>query len=148
MDKRIETYWVEKYPNLFIGYHKTIYESPMAWGCTCGPGWFDILDQLWKDLSEIEGVVLAQVKEKFAGLRVYLEPLNEEGYDKAQRLINEAEGKSFETCETCGEAGERRGGGWIFTSCDECVSLDRDERWAVAEQIVSEIIKKLDLKPE
>ena len=149
MDKRIELYWVEKYPDLFAGYHKGIYRSPMAWGVTCGEGWFELLDQLWKDLSKIEGVVLAQVKEKFAGLRVYLEPMGglDQQWKKANAFINAAEGKSFKTCEGCGEAGERRGGGWIFTACDDCSTLDRDDRWAAAEQIANKIAKKLDLVP-
>jgi len=35
-------------------------------------------------------------------------------------IISEAEMKSYKTCEVCGRYGERRGGGWIKTLCNEC----------------------------
>ncbi len=145
MDKRIEQYWIKKYPDLFAGCHLGIYKSAMSWGCTCGEGWFDILDQLWKDLDELEGVVLGQVKEKFAGLRVYLEPMSSNDFDEAHRLIDEAEVKSFKTCEVCGKPGKVHGDGWVFTACDDCKGLDRDARWALAEQISTKIIIKLGI---
>lgn len=35
-------------------------------------------------------------------------------------IIDIAEVQSYTTCETCGNPGERRGGGWIKTLCDSC----------------------------
>ena len=149
MDKRIEEYWVEKYPKLFAGYHLGIYKSPMAWGFTCGEGWFNILDQLWKDLDQIGEVVLAQVKEKFGGLRVYTASvgfLSPDEHTRVRALIAEATSKSFKTCEVCGKPGELRSGGWLFTHCDDCKGLDRDARWAVNEQVANKIITELGIK--
>ncbi len=133
---------------MFSGYRLSIHKSPMAWGFTCGEGWFDILDQLWKDLDKFEGVVLAQVKEKLGGLRVYIESMGEahSENEQARALINEAVTKSFKTCEVCGKPGERRAGDWIFTHCNDCKGLDRDGRWAAAEQIANKIIIGLGIE--
>ncbi len=146
MDKRIELYWVKKYPDLFAGYHKSIYESAMPWGFACGNGWFDILDQLWRGLSSIEGIVIGQVKEKLAGLRVYLEPMPRN--DKARELVHEAYRKASETCEMCGKPGERRGGSWLFTLCDDCEILEKETKWEISEQLGNEVAKKLGLRTE
>ena len=40
--------------------------------------------------------------------------------EKISDLISEAECKSYTICETCGEPGETRDGGWVNTSCDSC----------------------------
>lgn len=40
--------------------------------------------------------------------------------EKIDDLIDKAERDSYKTCETCGEPGEARGGGWVKTSCDAC----------------------------
>lgn len=57
-----------------------------------------------------------QVKEKFGGLRFYMNYYVEE----IEELINEAEEKSYKTCERCGAPGKSREGGWIITLCDKC----------------------------
>lgn len=40
--------------------------------------------------------------------------------EKISDTINDAEAKSYEICEKCGEPGETRGRGWITTQCDKC----------------------------
>lgn len=57
-----------------------------------------------------------QVKEKFGGLRFYMNYYVEE----IEELISKAQAKSFKICEHCGNPGEERGGGWILTLCDSC----------------------------
>lgn len=57
----------------------------------------------------------AQVKEKFAGLRVYMTEYTPE----INAAIDEAEEESLKTCETCGEPGIVRSGGWALTLCDK-----------------------------
>ena len=148
MDKRIEQYWVGKYPNLFSGYYKGIRKSPMSWGFTCGNGWFNILDQLWKDLSKFEDLVLAQVKEKFGGLCVYTEPIDKDMFNKVHKFINNAGINSYKTCEMCGEPGRRRSIGWIFTLCDNCVKLEGSGKWSVSEEIGNKIVRELGLRTE
>ena len=70
------------------------------------------------DILGWDGEVL-QVKEKFGGLRFYVNSATEEMY----RLISEAESQSYEICEECGKPGtlsQKIKGGWMKTLCLEC----------------------------
>jgi hypothetical protein len=58
----------------------------------------------------------SQVKEKYGGLRFYMTSATDEMYD----LISEAEHKSEEICEVCGNEGRPSGEGWITTLCNSC----------------------------
>jgi hypothetical protein len=58
--------------------------------------------------------VIAQIKEKFAGLRFYVRECN----DRIDTLIEFAERMSRHTCEVCGAPGELDDGtGWMKTHC-------------------------------
>lgn len=64
---------------------------------------------------------VAQVKEKFGGLRVYL---NTPETPYIRGAISAAEEVASQTCEFCGQPGKTRApkgrpGGWIHTVCDE-----------------------------
>jgi hypothetical protein len=119
MDTKLEAKLVEKYPNLYSRYGGDIRETCMGWGMSCGDGWFKLLDELSANLEPLN-IVAAQVKEKFGGLRFYIEGCDESVYDKVYALIDEAEHQSYKICETCGKDGELRQGGWMVTACDEC----------------------------
>jgi hypothetical protein len=82
-----------------------------------GYGWYPIVKDLITDLIELGwNKQVVQVKEKFGGLRFYINEGSKEIYDK----ISDAEKLSYETCEICGEKGEpRKDMGWITTLCDE-----------------------------
>ena len=121
MDKDLEQKLVEKYPNLYKEYGGDITETCMGWGFTCGNGWFDLIDKLSEKLEK-HGVVAAQVKEKFGGLRFYINPIKSDKSKEIRDLINEAEQQSYKICEKCGNPGNVRGGRWISTLCDECAS--------------------------
>lgn len=82
-------------------------------GVECGDGWKSIYEPLLVRARK-EGATVAQVKEKFGGLRFYVSGAS----DGLRELIREAEGLSFETCEVCGQPGEPRRGGGIKTLCD------------------------------
>ena len=94
-------------------------------GCelAIGLGWLGIVDDLCTKIEQVLagmpeevriGFYAQQVKEKFGGLRFY----TTYGSDEIEELISEAEKKSFNTCEVCGEPGERRGKGWVQTLCE------------------------------
>ena len=111
------------FPELYKGKDKTLMESLMPFGFECGDGWFELIYELSKKLKEVNPECEAvQVKEKFGGLRFYVGAANEKGY----KLIEDAENKSYTTCESCGdiETARERGGGWIRTLCDKC---DKEE---------------------
>jgi hypothetical protein len=80
-----------------------------------GPGWHSIIGRLVDDLVQLgwNGVV-DQVKEKFGGLRFYVEQTS----DGIQERISIARIESYQTCEMCGEPGSPRGGGSTKTLCD------------------------------
>lgn len=94
-------------------------QSLITFGFECGDGWFDVIYELCSKIKEHLGTVpdgwyVLQVKEKYAGLIYYTSWVD----DEVNRLIDEAEGKSFKTCETCGSEGkmmERHG--WYKTVC-------------------------------
>lgn len=101
------------------------------WTNGVGEGWKSILYKLHKQLFSLDPEYdVAQIKEKFGGLRVYLNY-----YDKpnatmewAETYIRQAEEQAAKTCELCGATGNdvctrpppQRRHGWIRTTCDKC----------------------------
>lgn len=105
---------------------------PPYCGFEIGNGWFEIIEEL---CSKIEQVLskyakdehkfqVAQVKEKFGGLRFYVEycvnVINQQDIELIESYIIAAETKSYKTCEKCGNLGTLRKSGWHRTLCDEC----------------------------
>ena len=107
----------------------------MCWGFSHGDGWFEILEAAcsniqhhvdWKrrqhpelsdeEFDEQHQVIAAQVKEKFGGLRFYVDNCD----DYVRGVIAMAESMSYRTCEGCGTRGVKRTSGWIRTLCDTC----------------------------
>jgi hypothetical protein len=66
--------------------------------------------------ESIPQVTLDQVKEKFGTLRFYYSG----GDDYISGMVSLAESMTGVTCESCGNIGERRGGGWVHTYCTPC----------------------------
>jgi hypothetical protein len=86
-------------------------------------GWFPIIKSLIEDLIKLGwDKKTCQVKEKFGGLRFYINS----GSDEIHQRILQAEKESYETCEVCGKLGElRKDIGWYFTLCDEHYNLKK-----------------------
>lgn len=86
-----------------------------------GAGWQPILDRLEERLNEVApGYEVCQIKEKFGGLRYYVDLPEGADWDAAMDAVLAAEEESFRTCEECGAPGESKGPGWIRTLCDPC----------------------------
>jgi hypothetical protein len=83
-----------------------------------GNGWHPLLIQLSKDIIKLDSTVsIAQVKEKFGGLRFYING----GTDEIYSLIEKAEQESLTICEECGtKENVTTKGHWIITLCDKC----------------------------
>ena len=103
-------------------------------GIAVGEGWWTIIGVLcaniqqhldWVNRKEqvVPQVVVAQIKEKFGGLRFYYDG----GDATIDGMVRMAEEWANRTCETCGNPGRQRGGGWIRTLCDEH-ERERQER--------------------
>lgn len=108
-----------KYPTFFKP-EKGPMETLMCFGLECDEGWYDILDRLFKaitDLKPEKTFEVIQVKEKFGGLRVYCDYST----DEIEDLIMKAEEESYRTCEICGKPGKMcSDGGWMKTLCPDC----------------------------
>ena len=106
----------ERFPKIFA--------EPYG-GFACGEGWWPILEALcgqiqhhidWKNKqgNVVHQVTVAQIKEKFGGLRFYYS-----GGDEAiDGMVRMAESWAARSCEECGAPGKSRDGGWIKTLCD------------------------------
>ena len=66
------------------------------------------------DEETLKVPVAVQVKEKFGGLRFYVQAATKEHYN----YISFAESMSYCTCEECGAPGKRYTNGWHVTLCD------------------------------
>lgn len=82
-----------------------------------GYGWYPIIKSLIQDLIDLGwDKQICQIKEKFGGLRFYINDGNPEIH---KRIIN-AEEESYQTCEITGKPGKlRKDLGWWKTLCDE-----------------------------
>jgi hypothetical protein len=99
----------------FVRKSLTISNTPFSmFGVECGEGWENLLLQLCQDLENLEfdGNVL-QIKEKFGGLRFYIDSGCQEVYNR----IDVAESESYKICEICGAPGKLSTKGWHSVRC-------------------------------
>jgi hypothetical protein len=112
----------EDFPQIFTDLHDcTPQESCMAWGIGCSDGWYDLIHKLCEDImaaNPAESLKVAQVKEKFGGLRFYTcGPCLSEVLE----LVSATEAESFSVCEVCGSKEEVTSeGSWIRSLCKKC----------------------------
>ena len=113
--------------------------QPIMWhGITCSKGWYGIIYDAINGLSKVKednpdcSISIAQVKEKFGQLRIYIdtEGCSKECRKKLYSVISEAENKANRTCERCGstENVETKGPGWVSTLCRKCRVLKEKDR--------------------
>lgn len=123
MKQELETQLVKKYPKIFKMVGSTPEESGMAWGMACGDGWYQLIYELCRELQHNTDnnnqpqIVAAQVKEKFGGLRFYVNSATEVQYG----AIHFAETFSFSICDECGTTADVTSeGSWVTTLCPSC----------------------------
>ena len=106
----------ERFPKMFA--------NPYGGFC-CGEGWWSIIELLCSNIQHhidwqnkqsevVTQVTVAQIKEKFGGLRFYYDG----GDDEIRGMVRIAEAWASRSCEECGALGKSRQGGWIKTLCD------------------------------
>ncbi len=147
MKEELQQKLFNKYAKLFRQKDMSVKESAMSWGICVGDGWYDIIELLCSHIqNRIENVnrnidyklkengpalvpynpgylkcEVTQVKEKFGGLRFYVDCDD----DYIDGLISLAEGMSYKTCSECGaKSSNQVKRGWIYTLCNTC----RDEK--------------------
>lgn len=96
----------------------------------CGYGWIPLIEEaktiitkynqkIKEEDLDTEPLEFVQIKEKWGGLRIYLNYYVPEIADK----IHELESKSLNICEHCGTNKNVKRDwthGWIMTLCDKC----------------------------
>ena len=96
----------------------------------CGDGWIPLIEEaktiiakynqkLKEEDLDTEPLEFIQIKEKWGGLRIYLNYYVQEIADQ----IHELESKSLHICEHCGTIKNVKSDwthGWIMTLCDKC----------------------------
>lgn len=119
-------------------YNEPAPEAPTDYGYyykEFGDGWNDLIIKLCEEILKIpfcDCIEVVQIKSKFGGLRFYydisFESLPEDTindkiankvYEKINKLISEAEEKSYKTCEVCGNPGKVNSKGWVTVLCEE-----------------------------
>lgn len=120
MKPELEKILYDSYPQIFQDRNKSPLETSMCWGIDCGDGWFDLLDSLCSQITyhlerhpDTPPVVAFQVKEKWGGLRFYVNG----GDQTTDNWISFAEHMSYRICEVCGSPGTTNRSGWITTRC-------------------------------
>ena len=121
---------IDKDEDGFTEYIPTPYE---LFGIECGDGWKGLIEPIMeyinnynKDKKEEDKIIIFQIKEKFGGLRFYVDHGNEELHD----MIDKAEEESYKVCEFCGSKEDvgQTANGWITTLCHNCVKKIAQEK--------------------
>lgn len=153
MNSELQIQLCKNHPSIFREVGGKPDETCMAWGIECGDGWHDLIEALCTEIdAEVQhtnrlyphlkfAVVAAQVKEKYGGLRFYVDFIyNHELVEDADAMkkitsriweingmIRIIESLSINVCEDCGGKCKRDTVS-IFPKaiCDACEQVRRD----------------------
>lgn len=117
---------IKKYPEFFdyLKEDKSGMIMPMHFGIECDKGWYWLIENLMSTIyqycknNDKKIPDILQIKEKFGGLRFYIQGGNE----LIDGMIWYAEHLSYHICEKCGsttQVGQTQKG-WIYTICKDC----------------------------
>jgi len=76
MKPELDEALVRDFPGLYARRGTDMRETAMCWGFECGDGWEPLIRRLSEKLEPI-GAVASQVKEKYGGLRFYIEGIDQ-----------------------------------------------------------------------
>ncbi len=110
----------------------------VAHGCECDDGWLDLIYDLCQEIDDeykklgkdISNLIIYQIKEKYGGLRFYINGT----YPSVNNIIHNYENMSYEVCEICGKPGKlMSSGSWFKTLCEKCANelgyIDYNDGW-------------------
>lgn len=126
--KDYEDKLAKDFPLLYVDMHGDPMVTCLSRGVETLPGWYDLIYNLSEKLQQFIATLpedkrkdykVIQVKQKFAGLRVYMHMSTPE----IDALIDEADELAHKTCEQCGQPGQRCGdwekNEYLYISCKE-----------------------------
>lgn len=126
MKTELDEQLVKKYSKIFADRNADMKETAMCWGFECGDGWYWLIDNLCDSIQSyidqnehlhIPQVIATQVKEKWGGLRFYING----GDGRIAGMIQLAEHMSFKICEICGSTENiKQTEGWVQSLCPNC----------------------------
>lgn len=96
-----------------------------SFGVSTNPGWYPLVEKLllgFRSLSQEDGGVVRinQIKEKFCGLRVYVEVSGSGDFkERVCGMIEQAEKEAYHTCEFCSNPGVLRTSEWMRVTCEK-----------------------------
>jgi hypothetical protein len=135
MRKELAEEIYQRCPIIYRGVNDGAIKNLMCFGFECRSGWFEIILMLSEAVEKLarekqdQGVdeeelpIVIQVKEKFGGLRFYVQNASEEIRD----LISMAEQSSYGICEICGSAGGlMKAGPVVMTRCQKHMRAFQD----------------------
>jgi len=131
MNKKLQEKLFKKYPEIFANTDKPFSQSLMGFGICCEDGWYWLIEQLCSvlqkgtDKYEDPQAVAFQVKQKWGGLRFYVDGAN----DKQRAMISLVENMSLSICEDCGTMKNVKlvGKSWLRTLCEDCEEKNKNE---------------------
>jgi len=129
MRKDLQDRLFERYPKIFARRTLPSHKSMMCFGIETGDGRWWLIDALCGCIQhhvdstggslQVEAV---QVKEKFGGLRFYVDSADDEVFG----MIALTESLSLRVCESCGSTRDVSSSGrWIRTLCNKCRNQPR-----------------------
>jgi len=131
MNIKLEKKLYKKYPKIFKQRKLSCRETAMCWGISTGDGWYWLIDNLcntiqkYIDTNGQDQVEAVQVKEKYGGLRFYIQGVN----NLIEGMIWLAESLSYKICEECGSTDRvTQTEGWISTLCKKCMDKRNETR--------------------
>ena len=126
MKKELEKKLFSEFPEIFRGSNLSPREHCLGRGIETQDGWFSIIYaaskainghlKKLKDIGKPLDFEFAQIKEKFATIRIY----DNGGDEFIDGVISMAEHLSSITCEVCGKSGSlHKTGNWLTTLCEQ-----------------------------
>jgi len=102
MKKELEDKLFSIHSSLFAQRNLSGSVTRMCDGIMVSDSWYDVVDRMCEELQTLSDetgiqIEFLQVKEKLAGLRVYINKYS----DKARAIINKYEIEASQTCEQC-----------------------------------------------
>lgn len=120
---------IKRYPFLAVKHWKTgkpyydftyLDDMPNGWRKAFGTQMCEEIRNALIKSNQLHTYRIAQIKEKFGGLRWYDYGATDEVY----KIINKYEKLSYHVCMLCGRPAKARDNyGWTMTICDKCAGI-------------------------
>lgn len=122
---------IEKYPflkrrNLWTDEPINNYEFtelddlPSGWRIAFGMQMLEELNEILKKANYVDKYRILQIKEKFGGLRWYVNGIPKDIYEEYRAWEDKYYKLSTRTCIRCGKPATKISAGWISPFCDDC----------------------------